>query len=769
MHSATSDGLRCYGNLTLETSGGATSNSPGTVNIDTTGAINNVSHGLYVTGSLTATSGNLSASSGDADKTYGIEAGSDVVIKNAGISATGGGDTSASTSYGIYTPKSISVGVSNGTTTDSSLTATSGSASGNAVAVGAGSAESGASSAAAFTVLSGTVTATSNYGGAQSVGIMCGSFVAKGGEINIESAAGDDASGKAFGLYCKGDCTFGTKENSLLTDDTVLNITNNDSTDVNVGLYLIGGATYTFNQLSGTINSTSGNSSRSISSGTTIVSLNQYATLGACFTTSSNLFQGLLTCSAGKATSSGYSAGALFTANLEFQKIYATFNGSDSAYGSSFGMVDSCSSGTLKFTSGTVNATAGDAVGYSVGILASSTTTVTSANVYCYGAASSMSTSLGTTTATSGLLTTTGTFTISGGSLSAYAGEFTGSASAAGWPVSGLCSNGDFYINGGSVVAQSGFSAVTGTNSYGLRTIGGKLYVNGGELVAKSTDGVYCGVGIASPTGINITGGYVYGYGGPASAGSEGIRYFASELSITGGTVEAEAAESTAGYSYGIYGMVANSSLVVSGTAEVTVKSSSASGRSAGINEDGSVTVSNGTLDVVGGNSNSDIAYGAYVGGVLTVSGGTTNITSGTAGSTSAQGIIGLSVAGSTYNEGTTTLTGGTLNVTTLSSEIDANVYNYGIQLTDKNVGFGGTNVTVECGSSSGTAENINCIGINCPTSGGSAYFLKGTVKVTSGSSGYYSYAIYCTSNCFLQGADVNVKGGQARMRSAGS
>ena len=162
------------------------------------------------------------------------------------------------------------------------------------------SADSSVTSSNNINILSGTISATTSYAtNATATGIYCGQYAASGGETTIEANQNSEGSCSVVnGILCSGNFTHGTNGHALITDDVVTTITNGGSTAENIGLRL-SGSTSTINIYSGTINTTSGTSSKSIASGTTIVSLDQYATLGALFAGHSNLLGGSLTCNGG--------------------------------------------------------------------------------------------------------------------------------------------------------------------------------------------------------------------------------------------------------------------------------------------------------------------------------------------------------------------------------------------------------------------------------------------------------------------------------------
>ena len=181
-------------------------------------------------------------------------------------------------------------------------------------------------------------------------------------------------------------------------------------------------------------------------------------------------------------------------------------------------------------------------------------------------------------------ISSSGSLTISGGTVTATGGDSTSSVGSGG---SGIYSvSGDVTISGGTVNAnggdgKNGSGGGSGIDSSGGVTVsGGTVTANGGD--SKDGDGGNGGnggYGISS-SGVAISGGTVTANGGDGGSGSgshggNGI-YSSSSVAISGGTVEAAGGVGKNGSGgSGIY----SSGIDLSGSLELTAKAGSPNGK----------------------------------------------------------------------------------------------------------------------------------------------------------------------------------------------
>ena len=208
------------------------------------------------------------------------------------------------------------------------------------------------------------------------------------------------------------------------------------------------------------------------------------------------------------------------------------------------------SSGSLTISGGTVTATGGD-----------STSSVGSGG--------------------SGIYSVSGDVTISGGTVNANGGD--GKNGSGGG--SGIDSSGGVTVSGGTVTANGGDSkdgdggnggnGGYGISSSGVAISGGTVTANGGD--GGSGSGSHGGNGIYSSSSVAISGGAVTANGGDSEDGDGGSGIFSFDrVAISGGTVEAAGGVGKNGSGgSGIY----SSGIDLSGSLELTAKAGSPNGK----------------------------------------------------------------------------------------------------------------------------------------------------------------------------------------------
>ena len=202
-------------------------------------------------------------------------------------------------------------------------------------------------------------------------------------------------------------------------------------------------------------------------------------------------------------------------------------------------------------------------------------------------------------------ITSSGSLTISGGTVTATGGDSTSSVGSGG---SGIFSSGGVTISGGTVNATGGSSG--SDSGDGVTVSGGTVTANGGD--GGSGSGSHGGNGIYSSGGVTISSGStVTANGGDGEDGSGGRGITSNGgVTISGGTVTATGGKSGSGdYSNGGNGISSSGSLSISGgTVTATAGSSSGSYGRDGITTSSSLTISGGTVTANGGS-------GSYRGG----------------------------------------------------------------------------------------------------------------------------------------------------------
>ena len=232
-------------------------------------------------------------------------------------------------------------------------------------------------------------------------------------------------------------------------------------------------------------------------------------------------------------------------------------------------------------------------------------------------------------------ITSSGSLTISGGTVTATGGNSTGSDGSGG---SGIYSvSGDVTISGGTVNAnggdgKNGSGGGSGIDSSGGVTVsGGTVTANGGD--SKDGDGGSGGYGISS-SGVAISGGTVTANGGDGGSGSgshggNGI-YSSSGVAISGGAVTANGGDSKDGS--GGNGIYSSGGVTISSGSTVTANGGNGEDGSGGrgITSNGGVTVSGGTVNAKGGSGkNGNGGDGIRSFNPVAISGGTVNANGG--------------------------------------------------------------------------------------------------------------------------------------------
>ena len=210
-------------------------------------------------------------------------------------------------------------------------------------------------------------------------------------------------------------------------------------------------------------------------------------------------------------------------------------------------------------------------------------------------------------------ITSSGSLTISGGTVTATGGDSTSSVGSGG--------SGIYSVSGGSGIDSSG----------GVTVSGGTVTANGGD--SKDGDGGSGGYGISS-SGVAISGGTVTANGGDGGSGSgshggNGI-YSSSGVAISGGAVTANGGDSKDGS--GGNGIYSSGGVTISSGSTVTANGGNGEDGSGGrgITSNGGVTVSGGTVNAKGGSGkNGNGGDGIRSFNPVAISGGTVNANGG--------------------------------------------------------------------------------------------------------------------------------------------
>ena len=222
--------------------------------------------------------------------------------------------------------------------------------------------------------------------------------------------------------------------------------------------------------------------------------------------------------------------------------------------------------------------------------------------------------------------------------------------------------------------------------------------------------------GIASTGSLTISGGEndsLTAQGGSGTDGSGGRGIFSKDLTISGGTVNANGGDGKNGSDGG--DGISSDSLTISGGSTVTAngRSGTISGGD-GIRSDGGVTISGGTVNATGGNGGTiSGGDGIRSGGGLTVSDGTVTAKGGNGDSKDGYGGDGI------RSGGVVTISGNTVNA---AGGYGGKVGGYGICSFDRVAISGGT---------------VEAAGGNGSTGGGSGIYssvidLSGSLELTA-------------------------------------
>ena len=235
-------------------------------------------------------------------------------------------------------------------------------------------------------------------------------------------------------------------------------------------------------------------------------------------------------------------------------------------------------------------------------------------------------------------ITSSGSLTISGGTVTATGGDSTSSVGSGG---SGIFSSGGVTISGGTVNATGGSS---GSDS-GDGIHSGSLTMKGGTVNAKGGSGADGGSGIRtfSSGGVTISGGSTVNANGGNGSKSEssdrsngGRGIDSGSLTVSGGTVTATGGDGCSGsYSDGGIGISSSSGgVTISGGTVTATGGKSGSGDYSnggnGISSSGSLSISGGTVTATAGSSSGSYGRdGITTSSSLTISGGTVTANGG--------------------------------------------------------------------------------------------------------------------------------------------
>ena len=200
------------------------------------------------------------------------------------------------------------------------------------------------------------------------------------------------------------------------------------------------------------------------------------------------------------------------------------------------------------------------------------------------------------------------------------------------WDENGLVAAGNMVVSGGTVTAYAGNAS---NESYGIKTTG-DFTVSGGTVTANGAEvngGEYPrSCGIVSDGTLTVENGSVTANGGLSTHESCGVA--ASTVNVTGGTINATGKDAVRAS----FGIAVDGDMEVSGSGQVTAIAGEAVEVSKGVeirwhtNEKGEpvtpgeLTISGGTLTATGGSGNHKESYG-LIAPAVTVTGGTINAT----------------------------------------------------------------------------------------------------------------------------------------------
>ena len=266
-------------------------------------------------------------------------------------------------------------------------------------------------------------------------------------------------------------------------------------------------------------------------------------------------------------------------------------------------------------------------------------------------------------------ITSSGSLTISGGTVTATGGDSTSSVGSGG---SGIFSSGGVTISGGTVNATGGSSG--SDSGDGVTVSGGTVTANGGD--SKDGDGGSGGYGISS-SGVAISGGTVTANGGDGGSGSG---------------------------SHGGNGIYSSGGVTISSGSTVTANGGDGEDGSGGrgITSNGGVTISGGTVTATGGKSGSgdysNGGNGISSSGSLSISGGTVTATAG-------------SSSGSYGRDGITTSSSLTISGGTVTANGGSGSYRGGSGISSSDIELSGSlELTAKAGSPNGKALSQNGI-----------------------------------------------------------
>ena len=174
-------------------------------------------------------------------------------------------------------------------------------------------------------------------------------------------------------------------------------------------------------------------------------------------------------------------------------------------------------------------------------------------------------------------ITSSGSLTISGGTVNAAGGDGTNSSDGG----DGITNNRGVTISSGGTVTAKGGSGEDGSGGRGISSFGGVTISSGGTVTAtggNSTGSDGSGGDGISSTSTTISGGTVTADGGSGNfSGGNGIRSF--DVAISGGTVNVAGGNGGNGSGSDVGNGIISSDIDLSGSLELTAKAGSPNGK----------------------------------------------------------------------------------------------------------------------------------------------------------------------------------------------
>ena len=555
-------------------------------------------------------------------------------------------------------------------------------------------------------------------------------------------------------MHCKGNFTFGSEKNKLLTDDAVLTINEADQacTVKATGLLLSGNSSFKFKQLSGTINTYAG---RSTNAFTDVNDLSDYSTAGAAFETPATFSAGAFYACGGDCSSEiCNSVGAMFKNSVTFEGTSFNAEAGYSAEGNSIGILTT-GSVTTTISGGSVSATGGNAANDSLGAYFVNTLEQTGGDFESTsGNVSEPDTSgLGTVG-----IKALDTIEISDGNLSATSGSLTCEETENYYSIAGMSIDKNLLVKGGNVKITGGKQTIEELYSIGLV---GNVSVSSGQVDITTEDDSTGGIGILGIP--NVSGGV---------------------LNVNVGTTTYGAEAKKAPYSCGVLNMTPSDTIKFSG-GETNIECGESQGVNCGLYMYASIEVSNSAiLNLVSGNANSNVSNSLATIGSLTLNGGEINIESEGSGEEYALVAYGLNMTSgkisimlspdsntsyatgiNTY--GTTTLTGGHISVGFNCSE-DSTSRNKGIYFNQGQDGeeetvIDGADIDISLGSIYSDSKDSYGLDTDCVFK-----LNSGNIAITAESSKGNLIGMNTYKASYFNGGTVDISLGDVEGRSEG-